>query len=130
MVDRSRLGRVAGSALLGVGLLLALTGCAGDALNPNKAAETTTSSEQTTSSPETSAGETTTSETTTAEPSDDATDGPLDPEDEGRKLTLNDFFMPAGNWEEQRYDLAEKKDVQGIATTESGCGDDYAQELE
>jgi hypothetical protein len=131
MVDRSRAGRVVGSALLSAGLLLAVTGCAGDALNPDRAAETTTSAEETTSSAsETSASETTTSETTTAEASDDDTDGPLDPEDEGRKLTLTDFFMPSTSWEERRYDLAEKKDVQGIATEVFQCGDYNAQGLE
>lgn len=131
MVNRSGAGRVVGSALLGVGLLLSVTGCAGDALNPDRAAGTTSAPAETTSSAAaTSASETSTSETTTAEPSDDDSDSPLDPEDEGRKLTLTDFFMPSGSWEERRYDLAEKKDVQGIATTVSGCGDYYARELE
>jgi hypothetical protein len=128
MVDRSRAGRVAGSALLGVGLLLAVTGCAGDALNPDRAAETTTSSaEETSSSPaETSAGETTATDTS---PVDDS-DGPLDPEDEGRKLTLTDFHMPSSAWDEERYDIADEKDVQGIAAEVNQCGDSSPRELE
>lgn len=130
MVDRSRAGRVAGGALLAGVLLLTVTGCAGEVLNPDRAAETTTAPEETTSSATETSAEASTSETTTAEPSDADADGPLDPEDEGRKLTLTDFFMPSSNWEERRYDLAEKKDVQGIATTVSYCGDYGAQELE
>ena len=99
MVDRSRAERIAGSALLGVGLFLAVTGCAGEALNTDRAAETTTSSaEETSSSPtETSASETTATETTAV----DDSDGPLDPEDEGRKLTLTDFHMPTSAWDER-----------------------------
>jgi hypothetical protein len=128
MVDRSRAGRVAGSALLGVGMLLAVSGCAGEALNTDRAAETTTSSsEETTSSPsETSAGEST---ATATSPVDDS-DGPLDPEDEGRKLTLADFHMPSSAWDEERYDIADEKDVQGIAATVQQCGDYSPLELE
>ena len=128
MVDRSRAGRIAGSALLGVGLFLAVTGCAGEALNTDRAAETTTSSaEETSSSPtETSASETTATETTAV----DDSDGPLDPEDEGRKLTLTDFHMPTNAWDEERYDIADQKDVQGIAATVQSCGDYAPQELE
>ena len=127
MVDRSRAGRVAGSALLGVGLLLAVTGCAGDALNTDRAAETTTSSaEETTSSAE----ETSESETTTpAEATDDSEDGELNPEDEGRTLTLADFHMPSSEWEQERYDLAGQKDVQGIGAPVQYCGQ-YPQQLE
>ena len=128
MVDRSRAGRVVGSALLGVGMLLAVSGCAGEALDTDRAAETTTpSSEETTSSPsETSAGESTATETS---PVDDS-DGPLDPEDEGRKLTLADFHMPSTAWDEERYDIADEKDVQGIAATVQQCGDYSPLELE
>jgi hypothetical protein len=131
MVDRSRAGRVAGSTLLGVGLLLAVTSCAGEALDTDRAAETTTSSaEETSSSPaETSATETTATETSAVDDSDDS-DGPLDPEDEGRKLTLADFHMPSSAWDEERYDIADEKDVQGIAATVQQCGDYSPLELE
>ena len=130
-MDRSRAGRIAGSALLGVGLLLAVTGCAGEALNTDRAAETTTSSAEETSNSPTETSETSESETTTpAETTDDGEDGELDPEDEGRKLTLADFFMPSSSWEERRYDIADEKDVPGIATTVVQCRADLAQELE
>jgi hypothetical protein len=124
MVDRSRAGRVAGSTLLGVGLLLAVTSCAGEALDTDRAAETTTSSaEETSSSPaETSATETTATETSAVDDSDDS--------DEGRKLTLADFHMPSSAWDEERYDIADEKDVQGIAATVQQCGDYSPLELE
>ena len=127
MVDRSRVGRRAGSALLGVGLLLAVAGCAGDALSTDDAAPTTTSSAEETSS---SATETTPSETTATETSAvDDEDGELDPEDEGRTLTLADFHMPSSEWEQERYDLAGQKDVQGIGAPVQYCGQ-YPQQLE
>jgi hypothetical protein len=127
MVDRSRAGRAVGSAVLGLGLLLGATGCAGEALSTEDAATTTSSPEETASSAtETSAGETTTSETSAAGDED----GELDPEDEGRKLTLADFFMPSTDWEERRYDIADQKDVQGIAATVDSCGDRFPEELE
>lgn len=128
MVDRSHVVRVAGNALLGMGLLLAVAGCAGEALSTDDPAATPTSSspEETSSS----ATETTPSETTAPETSADDSDGPLDPEDEGRRLTLADFHMPLDIWEERRYDLADQKDVQGIAATVEYCGDSYPQELE
>ena len=107
---------------------MAVSGCAGEALNTDRAAETTTSSaEETSSSPtETSASETTATETSAV----DDSDGPLDPEDEGRKLTLADFHMPTNAWDEERYDIADQKDVQGIAATVQSCGDSAPQELE
>lgn len=128
MVERTRAGRVAGSALLGVGLLLAVSGCAGEALNTDRAAETTTSSaEETSSSPtETSASGTTATETSAV----DESDGPLDPEDEGRRLTLADFHEPSSAWDEERYDVADEKDVQGIAAEVNQCGDYAPRELE
>jgi hypothetical protein len=128
MVDRFRAGRVVRGVVLSVGLLLAVTGCAGDALSTDDAATTTTSSAEETSSSatETSAGETTATETSAV----DDTDGPLDPEDEGRRLTLADFHMPTSAWDEERYDIADQKDVQGIAAEVNACGDYSPQELE
>jgi hypothetical protein len=38
--------------------------------------------------------------------------------------------MPADIWEERRYDLADQKDVQGIAATVNQCGDYAPMELE
>jgi hypothetical protein len=133
MADRSRAGRVAGSALLGLGLLLGMSGCAGDALSTedpaatDTAATTTSSSEETSSSAtETSADGTSATDTSAA----DESDGPLEPEDEGRRLTLADFHMPTSAWDEERYDIADQKDVLGIAAEVNACGDFSPQELE
>lgn len=127
MVDRSQVGRMAGRALLGVGLLLAVTGCAGEALSTDDPPATTTSSSEEASS---SATETTPSETTATETSADDSDGQLDPEDEGRRLTLADFHMPSSAWDEERYDIADQRDVQGIAAEVNACGDYAPKELE
>ncbi len=110
-----------------MGLLLAGTGCAGDALSTDGAATTTSSPEETSSS----ATETPASETSATETSgDEDSEGPLDPEDEGRRLTLADFHMPSTAWDEERYDVADEKDVQGIAAEVDACGDYAPQELE
>ncbi|TYP87223.1 hypothetical protein BD833_107163 [Blastococcus xanthinilyticus] len=50
--------------------------------------------------------------------------------DEGRELTLADFFNPGQYWEEDRYDIADRKDVPGIATTVDSCYASSADELE
>ena len=38
--------------------------------------------------------------------------------------------MPTNAWDEERYDIADQKDVQGIAATVQSCGDSAPQELE
>jgi hypothetical protein len=118
--------RTLNSAVLSLGLVLGTAACGGGALDPTPdAAATTTTAEETTSSPaETSTGEATVSASSSP-------DGQLDEDDEGRKLTLADFFNAGSQWEENRYDIADQKDVLGIATTVQYCGDDYTpQELE
>jgi len=56
--------------------------------------------------------------------------GPLQTGAAGRKLTLSDFFSPASNWTEERYDVADVKNVTGIATTVQSCYAGSAVELE
>ncbi len=90
--------------------------------------QTTSSAPETTSEPaQTSATPTTTSSTATTSSSPagaSATDdGVLDEQDEGRQLGLDDFFNAGSQWEERRYDLADQKDVPGVGTTVSSCGD-------
>jgi hypothetical protein len=111
------------------GVVLASAACAGTALTP-KAAETT-GSETTAAQPTTeSSTESTSSSVTTTEEttSTSSTPGELDPADVGRRLTLNDFFNPATSWQEDRYDIADQKQVQGIAAEVYSC--DSYQELE
>jgi hypothetical protein len=113
--------------LLTTGAVLTSAACAGDALTP-KAADTTaeqsTATETTEPTTESSSAPTTTEETT----STSSVPGELDPEDVGRRLTLNDFFNPATDWQEDRYDIADQKQVQGIAAEVYSCNS--AQELE
>ncbi|MGY1749263.1 hypothetical protein [Modestobacter sp. SYSU DS0511] len=56
--------------------------------------------------------------------------GVLTSGDEGRQLTLADFFNPSSRWSEDRYDIADQKNVSGIATEVFSCNSDQARELE
>ena len=82
---------------------------------------------------------------TTAEPSPEPTeDESFDPiadtpsptaavlstTDSGRALTLSDVFAAEGDWEESRYDIANRADVQGMGVTLSSCRDEYEARLE
>lgn len=129
MVDRCRAARALGCTVLSLGVLLGTAGCGGDALSASATASssTTTAAETTTSS---SAPATTSAAATTAAAST-SSGGPLTTESAGRPLHLTDFFMPGSDWQEKRYDVADKSQVQGIGTTVANCGSYYApQELE
>ncbi|MGY1711382.1 hypothetical protein ACI8AC_17935 [Geodermatophilus sp. SYSU D00758] len=113
------------------------TGCgAGDPGGDAVAAPpTSVSAAATTSSATTSSPTSTTSEpapTTTTSTSAPSPSGPpeLTPGDEGRRLTLSDFFNPSSYWTEDRYNIADQKNVSGIANTIQGCGSGSTQELE
>jgi len=56
--------------------------------------------------------------------------GPLQTGAAGRKLTLSDFFSPSSDWAEERYDIADVKNVTGIATTVQTCYASSGVELE
>jgi hypothetical protein len=115
--------RHATALALTAGVVLVSAACGDTPLRASDPEETTTatsSSESTTSS---TPSPTETSATQTAEG-----DGPQ-PGDEGRELTLADFFEPSTWWEEERYDIADQKDVQGIAAEVGTCYG-VAQELE
>ncbi len=45
-------------------------------------------------------------------------------------MTLDDFFNPSSAWEEDRYNVADLRDVTGIAAEVAGCGDYQVQEIE
>ena len=127
MVDRWR-ARALGCAVLSLGVLLGTAACGGDALNPSATASssTTTAAETTT----TSSAPTTTSVATTTTAASTSPGGPLTTESAGRPLHLTDFFMPGSEWQEKRYDVADKSQVQGIGTTVASCGSYGARELE
>lgn len=73
-------------------------------------------------------GTTSTSSTTAATTTDAATE--LSTVASGRKLTLSDFFNPSSAWEEDRYDIADAKDVAGIATLVQTCYSSDPREIE
>ncbi|MGY1618390.1 hypothetical protein ACI797_16750 [Geodermatophilus sp. SYSU D00691] len=110
------------------GLLLGTAGCTSFAENSSDAEETTSASTTSSSPAETSESEEATTSASSTSASDD---GVLDEEDEGRRLTLADFFAVT-DFEERRYDVADQNDVQGIGATVQYCGGDpsYVQQLE
>jgi hypothetical protein len=121
-----RTRRMLGTALLSIGLLAGTAACssfAGDSSAATTTARSTTASHTSTSSSTSSSSSSTAS--TSASPG-----GPLGTDAAGRKLTLADFFQPDSQWAEKRYDIADKKQVQGIGTTVVQCSSGTPRELE
>ena len=54
----------------------------------------------------------------------------LPPPTPGRPLTLSNFFQPDSYWQENRYNIADKTQVQGIATTVDTCSATQGRVLE
>jgi hypothetical protein len=113
------------TVVLGVGL--ASSACGGDG-ESDPITQTSSSAPETTSEPaETSAGSpattsraTTTSSSSAASSTDEG--GVLDEEDEGRQLGLDDYFNADDSvWQERRYDVADRQDVQGVGATIGSC---------
>lgn len=48
----------------------------------------------------------------------------------GRELKLADVFSTKRDWEESRYDVASRRDIQGMGVSLNSCGDYYAAQLE
>jgi hypothetical protein len=121
MIDRVRAIRHI-STLSITTIMLGAAGCSGEVPQANQEA-TQTPSLPATSAPTTSSepepAPTTMTDTSTA--TSVTGDGELEPGAEGRRLTLEDFFNPDSSWREQRYNIADQKDVAGIAAEVSGC---------
>jgi hypothetical protein len=120
-----------------MGVLFAASGC-GDSDGASIAAPATvtvtapaTDTPATSASPTSRAPATTpTSTSGTTGPTATTAGGPLSSSAAGRDLTLNDFFDPEDYWTEARYDIADAKQVQGLAHSVFNCGSSNAQELE
>lgn len=54
----------------------------------------------------------------------------LGPQDKGRQLGLTDFFNVSSSWSESRFDVADRKDIQGLAAAVSNCNQASAEVLE
>lgn len=116
----------AGSLLLALGMVLTAAACGATPI-ASGADETTTA---TTTTTETTTSSTPSPTTTSSATSSSEGGGGPQPGDEGRPLTLGDFFNPSTAWEENRYDIADKKDVPGIAAQIDSCyGPDQELEL-
>jgi hypothetical protein len=115
----------AGTAVL-VG---ALAGCGADGF-ASSAQETTLSAPPTESFSATPTA--TDLPETTSSPTGSATSsgGVLGRDSTGDRLTLADFFRPPSYWQESRYDIADKADVQGMGTTVASCDENGARTLE
>lgn len=109
--------------LVAAGVLLSTAGCSGTAFGVAASGTPARSSSPgaTSSRPATSAP-TTTARTTSASPTaSESPNGELDSDARGRRLTLADFFNPSSEWQEKRYNIADQKDVPGIAAEIDGC---------
>jgi hypothetical protein len=115
--------RAFGAVVIGLTALVTATACGSDWTESAPEAAATT-----TATPDESDTPTETTATATSPPADDASEGELDEGAEGRRLTLDDFFNPNPRWEEERYDIADMRDVPGIGSEIAGCSS--TQELE
>ncbi|MGY1609210.1 MULTISPECIES: hypothetical protein [unclassified Geodermatophilus] len=107
--------------------------CSGAEVTPPSAsgATTTATQDSSTSTAPTSTSTSTSSSQTTTSPSLTPTGGVLEPESSGEELGLEDFFQPnEAHWQENRFDIADQPDVQGMAAVASGCGSNYTRTLE
>jgi hypothetical protein len=109
--------RALGGVLVSTAALLALTACGSDWTETEPEAAATTTA--TTTAPSSTAAATTS--TPTGDSSPGSADGELGEDAEGRRLTLADFFEPGSQWEEERYNIADQRDVPGIGTQIAGC---------
>ncbi|WP_432877410.1 hypothetical protein ACQPYH_28670 [Kribbella sp. CA-245084] len=60
----------------------------------------------------------------------ETTPGVLPPEATGKPLQLESFFKYPDGWRDGRYDIADRKQVAGIAGQLQSCGQDNGQTLE
>jgi hypothetical protein len=113
-----RTRRALGTALLSTALLVGTAACSSFAGDSSSAATTSSSRK---ASPTTTSSATSSSSTTSTSSTSSSPGGPLGSDSAGRPLHLNDFFGPSQGWTEKRYDIADKKQVQGIGTTVVQC---------
>jgi hypothetical protein len=113
-------------------LALLLPGCAADGEAGQVASTTVTtvvtaepSSTPSGTATSGSAATTTSSAPLTSSPGTSVETPPTD-----QPLTLEDFFNPDDGWQANRYDIAGRSDVQGIATTVASCYESSARVLE
>ncbi len=129
-----------GQHVLAVGLSATLlAGCSSAPPSPTRTVVATVtqtitgSPDNSTSSTEIASG-TDTTEATPSSSSGDSLSTPsatlLGPQDKGRQLGLTDFFNVSYLWSESRFDVADRKDVQGLATAVSACNQESSQVLE
>lgn len=149
----TRMRRAIGIAVLTLVITVPLSGCGISTPNTSTAnGAVSLPSPSSTSEPtdvpvaptETSPVEANGAPPTDAPPTDDpATDDPatesggssatpaiLATESAGKILTLADFFQPDSNWSGNRFDVADRRQVQGIGTDVSECSRNSAKTLE
>jgi hypothetical protein len=120
--------------LLGFTLVSTATACAGSSpatnASPATVTQTVTVTQTPTSGGLSSGASSTSASAGTSAAANSTTGGPLASAAAGRKLTLSDFFAPSSNWTEERFDIADTKNVTGIATPVQACYEGGAVELE
>lgn len=72
----------------------------------------------------------TTTEATTFSGSSTSSLPTLDQSSAGKRLTLADFFQPESYWTENRFDVADKGQIQGISHLVNSCSEGDPETLE
>jgi hypothetical protein len=108
-----------GAVVAGLVALATVTACGSDWTETEPEAAATTTA--TTTAQSSTAAATTATSSPAGDSSSSSSDGELGEDAEGRRLTLADFFEPGSQWEEERYNIADQRDVPGIGTQISGC---------
>jgi len=124
-------------AIAAISLTPLFAACSGDeetvSATPSASPSTTPQDGTSDSAPSKTTTESTepsTSQTTTSTPLTPSPGGVLESGSAGEELGLADFFQPEQYWQEDRFDIADQSDVQGIGATAQGCSEDYARTLE
>jgi hypothetical protein len=115
-----------------------LAGCGGGksplaaSPTPSSDAPTTPGPSETLSAPTETPTETPTESPAEEQPPAATSTGPvvLGSNASGRELKLADVFSADGTWEESRYDVATRRDIQGMGVTLDSCGEYAAAQLE
>lgn len=114
--------------LVAAGLVLSTAACSSRALGvaasgaaARSSGAGTTTSQATSSAPTTTVATTTAPTTSASDTASASPDGELGSDARGRRLTLADFFNPSSDWQEKRYNIADQKDVPGIAAVIGDC---------
>jgi len=133
--------RAAGIAVMSLIIALSLNGCGGSTEKPavvppslaatSKAPEPISAPAESTPEAPVQSADAPPTEDPPADSGEAPTSGPVLPSDStGRTLTLADFFQPDPIWNGNRFDVADRRQLQGIGTDIVACNRDQGAKLE